>query len=140
MFNPKGYDGVWFPSKEWVCNLNPKNPEAQKIQAPIHAGCADRQWGSACMALFNKKNRVFGKRFFVPLSIFTKGRDEHQLYPPLIPRIDVTGKKEEVWEPSAETQRKEFVAGDWSKAGAVCFVMEMLVTFFPPGSPPPQKR
>ena len=27
-----------------------------------------------------------------------------------------------------ETQSKEFVAGDWNKSGAVCFVMEMLCT------------
>ena len=81
------------------------------------------------MALFNVKNRVFGKRYFVPLSIFTVGRDEHKLYPPLPVVInEATGQPEEMWQPDDNTQRKEFVAGDWNKGGSVCFVMEMLVT------------
>ena len=129
LFNPKGYDGVWFPSKEFVCNLHPKNPDAAGIKAPIHQGCDPHPWGSACMALFNVKNRVFGKRYFAPLSIFTVGRDEHKLYPPLPVVInEATGQQEEMWQPDDNTQRKEFVAGDWNKGGSVCFVMEMLVT------------
>ena len=123
MFNPKGYDGVWFPNKEWVSKLHPNHPDGSKINCPIHPGCDDLPWGNACMALFNKKNRVFGKKYFVPLSLFTVGRAEHAFYPPLPP---IEG--EDVWEPTDETQSKEFVAGDWNKSGAVCFVLEMLCT------------
>eukprot|EP00277_Geminigera_cryophila_P043733 CAMPEP_0173083324 /NCGR_PEP_ID=MMETSP1102-20130122/19305_1 /TAXON_ID=49646 /ORGANISM="Geminigera sp., Strain Caron Lab Isolate" /LENGTH=1085 /DNA_ID=CAMNT_0013960083 /DNA_START=111 /DNA_END=3368 /DNA_ORIENTATION=- len=119
-FNPKGYDGVWFPNKDFVSKLHPSS----NIEAPIHKGCPALPWGSACMALFVWKARVFGKRYFVPLSIFEVGRDEHKLYPPMPPADDGS----QVWEPDDETQAKEFVAGDWNKGGSVCFVLEMMNT------------
>jgi len=117
------------------------NPADEKLSDPNFDLCwfpkfyadakSEYPYGSDCVALFNPQDKCFGKRLFLPHSLFQSGYIIEKAKV-----IDAEKKEKEdkaicgSGKPSLEQANdpRQFVSGDWASGGSVGLVLEMVVT------------